>query len=433
MIRDDDRDSGRPEEASSAGAGEEREQILDRSSVESALGGPASGPRTGREYPPDRPPEPESEQAEPAQPTPSEDVSVRLSMEDVERLAIKPPDRASSIPPAGPRDNASVPPEQAGPSTPPDAAALGNTMKALLDSRIAAEPEGEAARTGPPADIDDDPQAADPAFVPPGDEGSNAEPSVSVPLVNLSQPGGGESQPAGAPEERTLAEPEQGTVKATADASTRPARDTRAVAILVLLALTIAVVAWIVVRAWLPIGSEKRAGEPRAASGSRSIARSAERPGGSLNQGAGAAMADENEADEAKARKAKRRSKARRSGASRDGRDRQPVETAIPGKDESRARAPRRSVASLPQVPDRESVKWALKQVYPQIRECAAGKRGVAEVTLTVKNTGRVMHAVVGGDFAGTAEGSCIARAVRKTRLPPFLRPRFTLVYPFSL
>jgi hypothetical protein len=57
----------------------------------------------------------------------------------------------------------------------------------------------------------------------------------------------------------------------------------------------------------------------------------------------------------------------------------------------------------------------------------------VAEVAMTVKNTGRVTHAVVRGDFAGTPEGSCIARTVRKVRLPPFLRPSFTLVYPFAL
>jgi len=98
---------------------------------------------------------------------------------------------------------------------------------------------------------------------------------------------------------------------------------------------------------------------------------------------------------------------------------------------ELRKRKP--AVEQLPQVPDRDITKQALKGVLPAVRKCAAGKHGVAEVVLTVKNTGRVMHAVVRGDFAGTVEGSCIARAVRKTRLPPFLRPRFTLVYPFSL
>jgi len=67
------------------------------------------------------------------------------------------------------------------------------------------------------------------------------------------------------------------------------------------------------------------------------------------------------------------------------------------------------------------------------VRACVGDTHGVAEVVLTVKNTGRVSHAVVGGDFAGTPEGSCIARTVRKTRLQPFLRPSFTLVYPFAL
>jgi hypothetical protein len=87
----------------------------------------------------------------------------------------------------------------------------------------------------------------------------------------------------------------------------------------------------------------------------------------------------------------------------------------------------------LSQVPSRESVKAAMERVFPEVRACVRGKRGVAEVVLKVKNTGRVSHAVVGGDFTGTPEGSCIARVVRKVRLPAFLRPSFTLVYPFSL
>jgi hypothetical protein len=40
---------------------------------------------------------------------------------------------------------------------------------------------------------------------------------------------------------------------------------------------------------------------------------------------------------------------------------------------------------------------------------------------------------VVGGDFAGTPEGSCIARVARTAQFVRFAKPRFRVIYPFSL
>jgi hypothetical protein len=44
-----------------------------------------------------------------------------------------------------------------------------------------------------------------------------------------------------------------------------------------------------------------------------------------------------------------------------------------------------------------------------------------------------VTSANVGGSFAGTPAGSCIARAVRGARVPGFERPTFTVNYPFVI
>jgi hypothetical protein len=44
-----------------------------------------------------------------------------------------------------------------------------------------------------------------------------------------------------------------------------------------------------------------------------------------------------------------------------------------------------------------------------------------------------VTHVLVGGDFAGTTEGSCIARAVRGARFPAFKQERFRILYPYAL
>jgi hypothetical protein len=78
-------------------------------------------------------------------------------------------------------------------------------------------------------------------------------------------------------------------------------------------------------------------------------------------------------------------------------------------------------------------VQAALDEKRTEIVACAAGQRGVAEVDLTVASAGNVTYAVVGGDFAGTPAGSCIARVVRSAKFAPFSKPRFRVIYPFSL
>jgi hypothetical protein len=92
-----------------------------------------------------------------------------------------------------------------------------------------------------------------------------------------------------------------------------------------------------------------------------------------------------------------------------------------------------RSTEGLPETPSRDDVLAALDPVRPKVAQCAPGQHGVAEVDITVSDTGAVTHAVVAGDFAGTPEGSCIARAVRGATFRPFQKPRFRVIDPFSL
>jgi hypothetical protein len=87
----------------------------------------------------------------------------------------------------------------------------------------------------------------------------------------------------------------------------------------------------------------------------------------------------------------------------------------------------------LPETPTRENVQSALDAKRSEVLVCAAGQHGIAEVDLTVSSTGAVTHAVVAGDFAGSPAGSCIARVVRTARFAPFSKPRFRVIYPFSL
>jgi hypothetical protein len=94
---------------------------------------------------------------------------------------------------------------------------------------------------------------------------------------------------------------------------------------------------------------------------------------------------------------------------------------------------PRVDPADLPDIPSREDVIAALEPLRGAIGECVHGRRGVAQLDITVSSTGSVSHAVVGGDFAGTPEGSCIARATRTAQFTPFKKPRFRVIYPFGL
>jgi hypothetical protein len=89
---------------------------------------------------------------------------------------------------------------------------------------------------------------------------------------------------------------------------------------------------------------------------------------------------------------------------------------------------------SGPGSPSREDVVAALRAIQPQVSACRAARGGVVEVDITVSgSSGRVRNALVVGEFSGTREGSCVARAVRSARFPTFSRDTFHVRYPFRL
>jgi hypothetical protein len=88
----------------------------------------------------------------------------------------------------------------------------------------------------------------------------------------------------------------------------------------------------------------------------------------------------------------------------------------------------------LPDAPSRADVLAAMQAVQPAVSSCAVGSRGVATVRVTFSgSTGRVTGAVVEGTYAGTEQGSCIARAVRGAQVPRFTQPTFSVAFPFTL
>jgi hypothetical protein len=95
---------------------------------------------------------------------------------------------------------------------------------------------------------------------------------------------------------------------------------------------------------------------------------------------------------------------------------------------------PEHSTTSLAETPSRDDVRAAMDALAPAVRACAAGTHGRALVSVVVAGTtGRARSATVGGDFAGTEAGSCIAGVVRRVELEPFARTTFTIAYPFAL
>lgn len=89
---------------------------------------------------------------------------------------------------------------------------------------------------------------------------------------------------------------------------------------------------------------------------------------------------------------------------------------------------------SLRRSPTRDEVRAAMAALTPAITACAAGEHGLASTAITFDGaTGRARSALVNGDFAGTAAGSCMARALRGASLEPFAQETFTVQFPFAL
>lgn len=83
----------------------------------------------------------------------------------------------------------------------------------------------------------------------------------------------------------------------------------------------------------------------------------------------------------------------------------------------------------LPEQPSRSAVLAAMRSVTTDARRCLSGG-AIAQAHITFKGeTGRVLNATVKG--VEPAAASCVARAVRAARLPPFSKPQLEITFPF--
>jgi hypothetical protein len=90
-------------------------------------------------------------------------------------------------------------------------------------------------------------------------------------------------------------------------------------------------------------------------------------------------------------------------------------------------------IDDLPAQPTREQVQQGLQQIQPALVACAAGAHGVSVANVTLASSGRVSHGTIEGVFAGTPQGSCMARALRTASFPAFSAQNFSVKYPFRL
>jgi hypothetical protein len=90
-------------------------------------------------------------------------------------------------------------------------------------------------------------------------------------------------------------------------------------------------------------------------------------------------------------------------------------------------------VSHLPEEPSRKDVIDGLNQLRGELGECSKGRSGTAEIDLTIAGSGSVTYALIAGDYAGTPQGSCIARTIRGAHFEPFRKPRVRVLYRMSL
>jgi predicted Zn finger-like uncharacterized protein len=89
---------------------------------------------------------------------------------------------------------------------------------------------------------------------------------------------------------------------------------------------------------------------------------------------------------------------------------------------------------SLQPSPTRDDVLSAMKGVTSAVQACGGGESGVAMSKVSVTgSTGKVASVDVGGAFANSPVGTCIAKEVRKAKFPRFSQPSFSFSYPFKL
>ncbi len=110
------------------------------------------------------------------------------------------------------------------------------------------------------------------------------------------------------------------------------------------------------------------------------------------------------------------------------------IAAAVPdGASSARTAETQAVAAARPPQPSREQVREALEGRVPALQECAGSQHGLLEARITFAGTGRVRSAIVTGAFAGTPQGSCIARQLRRVSVDAFANDSFVVQWPARL
>jgi hypothetical protein len=80
-------------------------------------------------------------------------------------------------------------------------------------------------------------------------------------------------------------------------------------------------------------------------------------------------------------------------------------------------------------------IATAISRIKPTVAACSEqdSAEGLANLRVTIANSGKVSNVQVTGKFAGTPTGDCVVRAVRGAPFPRFKGGPVTLNYSFTL
>lgn len=92
----------------------------------------------------------------------------------------------------------------------------------------------------------------------------------------------------------------------------------------------------------------------------------------------------------------------------------------------------REPAVELPEVPERAQVEAAVNAIVPELRTCGENL-DLVSLELNFAPNGRATSVVVDARHLSPTQRSCLARAARAARVPPFGAPRLTVRYPVRL
>jgi hypothetical protein len=111
----------------------------------------------------------------------------------------------------------------------------------------------------------------------------------------------------------------------------------------------------------------------------------------------------------------------------------QPVAPRVRLSAAARAAAARQARLLLPTQPSRDQIKASVENARAALQACAGNAHGTSTARISISGSGRVASALIEGAFAGTPQGSCMARALRATSFPAFTSENLQVTYPFRL